>query len=154
MKRTFTGLLAVALGAIALPLASAGTDLNATTYTAVGLDGHPDLRAGGIVDVTIDRQIGAIEQHRVNGAAADMTYQIVGDIFLFTPCLSDDPIGPIAVPEGFLTTNHSGTGTTHVTFPGGAFDAAPDSFWVRWKLNVDGQTAYRSGCVQVELMGS
>ena len=154
MKRTLTALLAVALAAIALPLASAGTDLNTTTYSAVGLDGHPELRSGGVVDVTIDRRIGAFEHHRVNGAAPDTTYQIVGDVFLFTPCSSDDPFGPVPVPEGVLTTNRSGNGTTHVTFPGGAFDTAPDTFWVRWNLTVGDQTAYRSGCVQVELTGS
>jgi hypothetical protein len=38
MKRAFTGLLAVALGGIAVPLASAGTDLSTTARSAVGPD--------------------------------------------------------------------------------------------------------------------
>ncbi len=153
MKSILTSLLAVALAALALPVLAAGSgaDSSLTTYSAVGLDGHPPLRSGGVVDVTIARELGAIEHHRLSGAAPDTTYQIIGEVFLFTACSEGDPFGPIPVPEGSLTTNQSGNGGVSVTFPGGSFDTAPDTFWVRWNLNVGHETAYRSGCVQVEL---
>lgn len=153
MRRVLTSLLALALAGPALPVGAVGSgaDSSLTTYAAVGLAGHPQLRSGGVVDVTIARELGAIEHHRVSGAAPDTTYQIIGEVFPFTACSMDDPFGPIAVAEGALTTNQSGNGAVSVAFPGGAFETAPDTFWVRWNLEVDHETAYRSGCVQVEL---
>lgn len=149
-------LLALALAPIAALGADGGNgaprpDVNRTDYAALGLAGHPELQNGGVLDVTYGRERGAFELHRVSGAAPSTNYAVVGEIFFATACSLDDPQGPLAVPEGTLTTDEHGNGSFRIDFPGSAFDTAPDSFWVRWRLDAEGVEAYRSGCVQVEL---
>lgn len=143
-------LLALAITPVAT-LGASGADVNRTDYSPTGLAGHPELRDGGVLDLTFGRQRGALEIHRVSGAAPTTDYEVVGEIFFATPCSPTDPQGPFAVPEGTLTTDSLGNGRFEIRFPGSAFDTAPDSFWVQWRLDAAGGTAYRSGCVLVEL---
>lgn len=125
--------------------------LERADYRATGLVGHPPLRQGTVVDLTFGRRRGAIEWHRVRGAAADTTYQVVGEVFLATACAVDDPTGPISVPEGDLVTDQRGDGSLVMRFPGESFAEAPDRFWVRWSMTVDGTAAHRTRCVEIEL---
>jgi hypothetical protein len=143
--------LAATLGA-AVPANPAGaTQLNQLDYQSAGLDGHPDLTDGGVLDVTLGRRNGARELHRVVGAAPSTAYTVSADIYFATPCQSNDPYGPVRIDEGALATNSAGNGTFVARFPGEAFDTAPDEFWVRWQLQVDGQTAYATSCAHIVL---
>lgn len=142
-----------ALLLVGAPAPAHAADVSRTSYTATGLPGHPELGASTVLDVTIGREQGAFERHSVRGAAPTTGYDLVAEVFFATACQPDDPFGPVAVPEGTLMTDTRGDGHLAVRFPGDAFAGAPATFWVRWDLRVDGATAYRSGCVQVELRG-
>ena len=120
-------------------------------YQATGLAGHPAPIGGGVLDVTFGRERGALEVHRIAGAAPATAYGVVAEIFFATECQPDDPFGPLPVEEGVLETDDGGSGSFVIRFPGEALAGAPDAFWVRWSLVVDEGPAYRSGCVQVLL---
>ena len=154
MRSTLIGLAAVAALAI-LPAAVVADDHGAvvheTAYESTGLDGHPSLRGGGVIDVTFGRTHGALEIHAVEGAAPETTYEVVGEIFFSSACGVDDAEGPVEVPEGRLTTDAAGDGIFEARFPGETLGTAPDAFHVRWSLRSDGSVAYRSGCVEVRL---
>lgn len=128
-------------------------DVSRAEYVAAGLAGHPELRNGTVLDVTFGHERGALELHRVSGAAPEVQYQVLAEIFLASACDYSDPLGPFPFPEGTLSTDRYGNGSFVVRFPAAAFDPAPDSFWVGWSLSADGQTAYRTPCVLVELGG-
>lgn len=132
-------------------VAGAVTDISRATYGALGLAGHPDLRAGGVVDVTYGRDAGSRELHHVHGASPDTVYAVTADVYFTTACAPDDPFGPVTVPEGELATDASGNGRLTVRFPGSAFGGAPDAFWVRWSLSTSDGVAYRTDCVLIEL---
>jgi hypothetical protein len=102
------------------------------------------------LDITFGRPRGAMEHHLLVGAAASTDYAVVGEVFFASACSETDPVGPVRVPEGVLRTNRRGVGTFFVQFPGEAFAGAPDTFWVRWLLEVD-DDADRSGCVRIDL---
>lgn len=158
-RRVGLGLLATTLAssvAIAAPVEASDrerVDVNRTTYVATGLDGHPELRGGRVLDITFGRTRGAIEFHSVSGAAPHTDYVVRAEVFFASECSADDPIGAVPVEEGTLSTNRAGAGLFSIHFPGEAFDTAPDKFWVHWLLVSDDRTAYESGCVDVELGG-
>lgn len=154
MRRVVVIVMAAGLFLLALPATAQNQpaiDVNRTPYESAGLDGHPVLRNGGVLDLTFGRQVGAIEIHRVNGAAPNTDYVVEAEIFFATACADDDPFGAFPVVEGTLSTNTQGNGQFRIRFPGEAFDMAPDAFWVRWNLSADGATAYRTSCVHVNL---
>jgi hypothetical protein len=141
--------LTVSIAAQAQPAAAA--QLTPLDYESTGLDGHPELSSGGVLDITLGRSIGANEVHRVVGAAPSTNYTVSADIFFATPCQNDDPFGPVTLEEGTLSTNPAGNGTFVTHIPGDAFDTAPPEFWVRWHLLTDGQTAYSTTCARIVL---
>lgn len=144
-------ILALPVGASAGPHDSGRSPVTRVTYRSTGAEGHPALDSGGVLDVTLGRRSGAIELHRVVGAAPSTTYAVGAEIYLASACAADDPFGPVPVDEGTLATNAAGSGSTVVRFPGDAFVGAPDLFWVRWLLRVDGTVAYASDCARIEL---
>lgn len=149
--KTVTAIGLFAALAVVPQVAWAATDTSRATYSAVGLAGHPDLRAGGVVDVTHGREAGSRELHHVHGASPNTTYAVTADVYFATACAPDDPLGPVAVPEGELTTDAAGNGRLFVRFPGSAFTDAPDAFWVRWNLSTSQGVAYQTECVLIEL---
>lgn len=154
MRRVVAIVMAAGLFLLALPATAQSQpaiDVNRTQYESAGLDGHSVLRNGGVLDLTFGRQLGALEIHRVNGAAPNTDYLLEADIFVATACADDDPFGAFPVVEGTLSTNARGNGQFKIRFPGEAFDIAPDTFWVRWHLTADGAAAYQTSCVQVNL---
>ena len=154
MRLRILSLTAMVLAALIVTPTDAdalSVDVSRTSYKATGLEGHPDLSAGGVIDVTLGRRLGAREVHHVSGAAPTTAYAIFAEIFFATACAEDDPFGPVLVPEGVLETNTRGSGQLSVTFPGAAFTGAPDTFWVRWSLSTASGVAYQTGCVLIEL---
>ena len=140
------GLMILGLLALSSP-ATASPSVAHTTYEAIGLEGHPSLEVGRVLDVTHGVDHGAMERHVVAGARADTTYSVIGHVFFAPDCA----LGSIAVPEGVITTGPSGSGSLTVRFPGEALAGAPNRFWVRWELEAGTEVAYRSGCVEVTL---
>ena len=142
------GVAGAAPAATASPMDGAGPQRSHTAYHQTGLPGHPAPRTGGVLDLTFDRTRGALERHLLAGGAPSTAYTVVGEIHVASACAD---VHPVLVPEGSLTTDDEGSGTLVVRFPGEAFAGAPDRFWVRWRLQVDAGTAYRTGCVTVDL---
>jgi hypothetical protein len=141
----------VAALVLASQVAWAASDTSRATYRATGLSGHPELHAGGVVDVTYGRDAGSREVHHVHGAGPNTVYAVTGDVYFATACAPDDPFGPVTVPEGELATDSSGNGRLAVRFPGSAFTGAPDALWVRWNLSTSQGVAYQTECVLIEL---
>ena len=146
-----TGIILALLMSPTGAVGAASPEVNQSDYVATGLPGHPELDFGGVIDITLGRESGALEIHTLSGAAASTDYEVVGEVFLASACSADDPLGSMLVPEGVLTTDDQGDGLFEVRFPGEAFGEAPDTFWVRWLLKADGLDAYRSDCVGIEL---
>jgi hypothetical protein len=105
--------LTVSIAAQAQPAAAA--QLTPLDYESTGLDGHPELSSGGVLDITLGRSIGANEVHRVVGAAPSTNYTVSADIFFATPCQNDDPFGPVTLEEGTLSTNPRSSPTSPAT---------------------------------------
>lgn len=149
MTRLTTTIVTVAVLLTLTAAAATATDAGRSIYAATGLDGHPELRTGAVLDVTFDRDRGALEHHRISGAAPDTTYALVATITFAPEC---SPLfGAVTVPEGLLVTDGGGNGSLTVRFPGDALAGAPDTFWVTWALLADGVSAYETGCLQVDL---
>jgi hypothetical protein len=125
------------------------------TLSASGLDGHPELSAGHVVNIHPNGPINyAHERYMVNGAAADTTYHIVIEVHADDTCTSSDPD---ELPTTTLTTNKHGNGQAKFQIPPELIDDLDlhgATLHLRWSLRVDasgGPEAYGTRCTIVQL---
>lgn len=111
------------------------------------VDAAAPLRSGRVVDLTRGIDRGAVERHLLRGARPTTSFALVGDVHADDGCVTP----PISVPEGVLTTDELGNGSTVVTVPPEALASAPPVFWVRWRLLDGDTTAYVTGCTRIEV---
>lgn len=78
--------LAAALGSTAV-LADRAYHTHRIPITASGLDGHPELKAGAVVNIHAEGpNVYAVERYMLNGAAPDTAYWIVIQIWFDPAC--------------------------------------------------------------------
>jgi hypothetical protein len=116
---------------------------------ATGLEGHPDLRSGHVVNIHPNGPVnGALERYMVNGAAADTSYDVV--IVVYTDATCTDVF--MLLPTTSVQTDALGIGHGQAKFT--ADDLLPFSgaqLFVHWELRVGEAAAYETDCTEVNI---
>jgi len=120
-----------------------------------GLEGHPDLQAGHVVNIHPNGPINfAHERYMVNGASPSTLYQVVIEVHESIDC---DTEVPGLLPTAILATNDKGNGHAGVTLAPGLIDDLGlhgVTLTIRWSLRVgdeNGPEAYGTECTEVLL---
>jgi hypothetical protein len=145
--------LLLAVSAASIATADQAYHTERLPLEASGLEDHPELTAGHVVNIHPNGPINyAHERYMVNGAAANTDYAVVIEVH------GDAECGGIVgeLPTGAtLTTNRHGNGHARVTFtPEDVADFRDATFNLRWSLRVggnDGPEAYGTRCTEVVL---
>jgi hypothetical protein len=109
------------------------------------------LRSGYVINIHANGQIiYAREMYQLNGASANTTYQVVGNLYLGNTSCSGVP--DAVVPTASLTTNISGDGTAeHIFTPQDAAGLHGLRVGARWQLWDGATLSYQTECTVVTL---
>lgn len=119
--------------------------------TASGLEGHPELRAGAVVNIHAEGPMRwAIEEYMVNAAAPDTTYWVVIEVTVGEDC---NAVPDAQLPTVPLVTDARGNARGSATFSPEDIAGFPKiPVHGRWSLrvgNADGPEAYGTECTRV-----
>jgi hypothetical protein len=149
MMKRYLVLVAILLIAAHASYSSALADMvyhsERLPFLATGVDGHPVLRSGFIVNVHPDGPVvGAIQRYTVQGARPNTEYNIIETIFEGCSAGSGQLL---SLPRGTLTTDSHGNG--YAEFVISAEELAPYSgltIGASWTLEDGSLVAYRTPC--------
>jgi hypothetical protein len=149
-------ILLVAMAVMAGPVVADQTEhttrLALSVTTAGTAAGHPELKAGHVLNTHTNGPVNfAIEDYMINGAKPDTAYAIVS--LLFAGSCS----GPLAFPfanGAVLTTDAQGDAHGQAKIPPAevtAFGLHNTDWGITWTLVADNVTAYTTPCTQVHI---
>ena len=127
-----------------LPLA-----LTAAGQTA----GHPELRAGHVVDIhTNGPVVYAMEEYLLNGAKPDTDYQVVLHFYMNTAC-TPGGLFDFILPGVTLTTDSLGNANGRArSTPADILEILHNTDWgITWTFESGGVAAYITPCAHVHL---